>query len=77
MSPAYYGLAIVIYDLIIGILLMLASEKIGSFAKRLGAKASRYLKLATFTFGGCVTAVAAFGCMLWILPVVYYMFGIK
>jgi hypothetical protein len=77
MRPAYMGMVIVVYDLIIGILLMLASEKIGSFVRRLGANAPRYLRLATFTFGGCITAVAGFCCLLWIMPVYHYMFDMQ
>lgn len=50
--------------LIIGVLLMLASEKIGSFLKRLGTKPVNYVRISAFTFGACVAALGAFGVSL-------------
>ncbi len=49
---------IVTYNLIIGILMMLASGKIASYAGHLGQRFGRYTKVAVFTFGSCVTAIS-------------------
>lgn len=49
---------IVVYNLVIGILVMLASDKIASFATPLGAKVKRYAKISVLTFGSCVTALS-------------------
>lgn len=53
------GLMIVVYNFVIGVLLMLASERIASLAKRLGARAQRYARVSVFTFGSCIAALSA------------------
>ena len=55
---------IVTFYLVTGVLLMLASEKIGSFLKRLGTKPVTYLRISTFTFGACIAVLGAFGVSL-------------
>ena len=52
------GLMIVVYNFVIGVLLMLASDKIASFAERLGKRTQRYAKVSVFTFGSCVATVS-------------------
>ena len=55
---------IVTYNLVIGVLLMLASDKVGSYAghvsKPYREMATRFARLSTFTFGSCVAALSAF-----------------
>ncbi len=54
---------IVLYNFVIGLLLMLSSEKIGTYAGYLikfsREKAVRLTHLATFTFGMCVATLSA------------------
>ena len=63
------GLVIVWSYLIIGTLMMLASEKIGSFLKRIGPKAANYLRISTFTFGACVAVLGLFGVSMYAVAV--------
>ena len=49
---------IVVYNLVIGVLVILASDKIASLATPLGEKVKRYAKLSVVTFGSCVTALS-------------------
>jgi hypothetical protein len=49
---------IVVYNLVIGILLVLASDKIASAAKFLGTRFQRYAKVSLFTLGSCIAAVS-------------------
>ena len=51
---------IVMYNLVVGILVVLASDKIASFASPLGTKVKRYAKVSVLTFGSCVTALSGF-----------------
>ncbi|HMS42599.1 MAG TPA: hypothetical protein PKE69_20385 [Pyrinomonadaceae bacterium] len=59
-----FSLYIISYNFIIGILLMISSEKIGAFtgyfARSYKEKFSRWTRLGVFTFGVCV-AVLSFG----------------
>ena len=64
MREPNVGLVIVWSYLIIGTLMMLASEKIGSFLKRLGKRPVTYTRIAVFTFGACIAALGAFGVSL-------------
>jgi hypothetical protein len=64
MRDANVSFTIVTCYLIIGVLLMLASERIGRFLKRLGTKPVTYVRLSTFTFGACVSVLGAFGVFL-------------
>ena len=58
MKTVDYSTAIVIYDIIIGILMMLASGKIASYAGYFGGALGRYTKVSVFTLGSCITAVS-------------------
>jgi len=62
MNQINFSLYIVVYNLIIGILLMLASEKIGSYAGAFtGAykeKVSRWARLGVLTFGTSVAILS-------------------
>lgn len=49
---------IVTYNFVIGILLMLASDKIASFTRRLGSRVNRYAKVSVFTFGSCAAVLS-------------------
>lgn len=49
---------IVCYNFVIGVLVMLASDKIASFTLLLGQKTARYAKVSVFTFGSCVAAIS-------------------
>ena len=64
MKTFDFGLYIVSYNLAIGVLLMIASEKIGVFAGRLtgayGEKVNRLARIGVLTFGSCVAAVSGF-----------------
>lgn len=51
---------IVMYNLVVGILVVLASDKIASFATPLGTNVKRYAKVSVLTFGTCVTALSGF-----------------
>lgn len=59
-----FSFYIISYNFVIGILLMLSSEKIGAFtgyfAGSYKEKTSRWTRLGVFTFGACV-AVLMFG----------------
>jgi hypothetical protein len=63
MKSVDFGAYIVVYNLIIGMLLMLASEKIGAFAGRLShsysEKLTGFTRLSVFTFGTCVAVLSA------------------
>jgi hypothetical protein len=63
MKTVNLGLYIVSYNLVIGILLMLASEKIsiyaGYFMGSYKAKVNRLTLISVFTFGSCVAAISA------------------
>ena len=54
---------IVVYNLVIGVLVMLASEKLGSFAGYFNAahraKIVRLTRVSTFAFGACAAVLSA------------------
>lgn len=58
MKTIDFGAYIVMYNLVIGVLVMLASGKIASYAAKLGQTFGRYTKVSVFTFGSCVTVVS-------------------
>jgi hypothetical protein len=64
MKVIDFGAYIVIYNFIIGVLVMTSSEKIGSLAGWLyqpqKETIARYTRISAFTFGASVTAIAAF-----------------
>lgn len=57
-----FSLYIVAYNFIIGVLLMIASEKIGVYAGYFGGayreKVSRFIKIGALTFGACASVVS-------------------
>ena len=58
MKTIDFSTYIVTYNFVIGVLLMLASDKIASFTRRLGYKMNRYAKVSVFTFGSAVAALS-------------------
>ena len=59
MRSIDYTYYLLVSNTILGVLLMLSSEKIGSFAgycnKAYGKRIARYTKVSILTFGACVT----------------------
>jgi len=57
------GLYFVVYNFIIGVLVMVASEKLGIYAGHLAGsrrvQATRLARLVTLTFGSCVAVLMA------------------
>ena len=64
MKTTDFSLYIVSYNLVIGVLLMISSEKFGVFAGYfMGSykkKVNRLARISVFTFGSCVAAVSSF-----------------
>jgi hypothetical protein len=62
-----FGVYIVVYNFIVGVLLMIASEKLGFYAGYLAGsyrtEATRLARLVTFTFGACM-AILMIGIFL-------------
>ena len=62
MKTVNFSLYIVVYNFIIGVLVMISSEKLGSYAGHLirfrRVQASRMTQIGTFTFGACVATVS-------------------
>lgn len=65
MKTIDIGAMVVMYNLVIGILMMLASGKIASYASALGQTFGRYTKVSVFTFGTCVTVVSGTMYLVW------------
>ena len=67
MQTIDFSLYILTYNFIIGVLLMLSSEKIGEYAGHFTGsfkeKISRLTRIGIFTFGACV-AILMFGVYL-------------
>ena len=63
MKPVDFSGMIVLYNLVIGILIMLSSEKIASFTGfmngRRGARVARLTRISAFTFGASVSIISA------------------
>jgi hypothetical protein len=63
MNGANFSFYILGYNFVIGILLMLASEKIGFYAGRCAGlykeKTARFTQIGTFTFGACAAVISA------------------
>ena len=63
MKMINFSLYIVVYNFIIGVLVMVASEKLGIYAGYLmrfrRVPAARLARIATFTFGACVATISA------------------
>ena len=64
MKTVDFSSIIVVYNFVIGVLVMLSSQKLGSYAayvnKTRGAQIARYTSLSAFAFGACVAALSAF-----------------
>ncbi len=62
MSPIDFSIYIVTYNFVIGVLLMVASEKIGAYAGYFTSsyreKISRATRIGFLTFGACVAVVS-------------------
>lgn len=58
-----FGVYFVVYNFIIGVLVMIASEKLGIYAGHLirsrRVQVTHLARLATFTFGACVAILTA------------------
>ena len=63
MKTLDVGGMIVMYNLVIGVLVMLSSEKLGAFAGHLNkthrSKIARITRVSTLTFGSCVAVLSA------------------
>lgn len=63
MKTVDFGAYFVVYNFIIGVLVIIASEKLGVYAGHLvrsrRAQATRLTRVVTFTFGCCVAILAA------------------
>lgn len=63
MKTVNFSLYLVVYNFIIGVLVIIASEKLGVYAGQLvksrRAQTARLTRIGTFTFGCCVAAVSA------------------
>lgn len=60
---------IVVYNFIIGILIMLSSEKLGVYAghvnKVYGPRIARLTRISTFTFGACAAVLSGSVYLVW------------
>jgi hypothetical protein len=58
-----FSLYIVVYNFVIGVLVMIASEKMGFYAGHLtksrSVQAAHLTQTAIFTFGACVSTISA------------------
>ena len=62
MKAVDFGATIVVYNFIIGVLLMTSSEKLGAYAGNAipgGERVTRFTRLSIFTFGAAVAVLAA------------------
>ena len=63
METIDFSAMIVGYNFVIGVLLMLSSEKLGVFAGNVnrahGERVARLIQVSTFTFGATVAALSA------------------
>lgn len=64
MQTIDFSLYIVIYNFVIGLLLMLSSEKVGTYAgcliRSTHVKTERLARVATLTLGTCISSLSAF-----------------
>ena len=62
MKTVDYSAMIVGYNFVVGVLVMLSSQKIGAYAgyvnKAHADRIERYTRLSTLTFGACVAALS-------------------
>ena len=63
MQPINFSLYIVVYNFVIAVLLMIASEKIGAYAGYFAGsyreRISRLTRIGFFTFGACVALLSS------------------
>lgn len=63
MRTIDFSLYFVTYNFVIGLLLMLSSEKLGAYAGCLirssSVKAERLTRIVTLTFGACIASLSA------------------
>ena len=63
MQTIDFGVYFITYNFIIGLLLMLSSEKVGTYAgcliKSSGERVIRFTRLITLTFGVCIASLSA------------------
>lgn len=63
MKVVDFGAYIVVYNFIIGVLVMIASEKLGIYAGHLVSshrvRAARLARLVALTFGACIAVLSA------------------
>lgn len=63
MKTVDFSLYIVVYNFIIGVLVMIASEKLGTYAGHLmrsrRLQVAHLARIGTFTFGACVATLTA------------------
>ena len=62
MKTVNFSAYIVVYNFIIGVLVMIASEKLGVYAGHIvrwrSVGAARLTQVGTFTFGACVATIS-------------------
>lgn len=62
MKTVDFSLYIVVYNFIIGVLVMISSEKLGIYAGHVmrfrRVQTARLTRIGTFTFGACVATVS-------------------
>lgn len=60
---------IVVYNFVIGVLIMLSSEKLGVYAghinKAHGVRIARLTRVSTFTFGACAAVLSGSVYLVW------------
>lgn len=63
MKTVNFSLYFVTYNFVIGVLVMIASEKLGIYAGHIirsqKMQVTRLARIATFTFGACVATLSA------------------
>ncbi len=50
---------IVVYNFVVGVLLMLSSEKLASYAGRMNGTLGRYTRISTLAFGTSIAVLSA------------------
>ena len=71
MKTVDLGAIVVGYNFVIGVLVMLSSQKVGTYAgyvnKAHRTQIVRLTHVSTFTFGACIAAVSGFIYLVWYL----------
>ena len=58
MKTVDYSTMIVLYNFVIGVLIMLSSSQLAAFAGKLGSGVGRYARVSVVAFGACVAFVS-------------------